>query len=57
MEVEATGCEACDVLPRLLEVAAAGCEARGMLPEISAEGVGIAGPTVGVVPGVGVVGR
>ena len=54
-EVEATGCDACGALPGLLEVVATGCGARGMLPGNN-EGVNIAGPTVDVVPGVGLAG-
>ena len=54
-EVEATGCEACDALPGLLEVVAAGCGARGMPPG-NDEGEKFVGPTVGVVPGVGLAG-
>ena len=52
LEVEATGCGTCDMLPGLLEVAAAGCGARGMLPRNN-EGVNVEGPTMDVVPGVG----
>ena len=44
------------MLQGLLEVVATGCETRGMLRENNIEGVNIAGPTMGVVPGVGVAG-
>ena len=54
-EAAAAGCGARGIPPELLEVAVTGCGARGMLPRNNIEGESIAGPTVGVVPGVGAV--